>query len=35
MSYEVIIYELLEEILSIPYLEYKLASWSDTISLFT
>lgn len=35
MNYEVIIYELLDEIFSIPVLEYKFASWSDTISPFT
>lgn len=34
MNSEVITYELLDEILSIPVLEYKFASWSDTISPF-
>lgn len=33
MNYEVI-YELLDEILSVPVLEYKFASWSDIISPF-
>lgn len=34
MSYVVIIYELIDEILSILDLEYMFASWTDTIFPF-